>query len=78
MRTLTKVVAVAVFAGLVFTVSGCGLCKDGGCRDTRNTEEAQTLCKSCGQVKGSDACCKPGAVICTQCGLVKGSPGCCK
>ena len=36
-----------------------------------------TLCGGCGQIKGSDACCKPGAEKC-GCGLVKGSPGCCK
>ena len=36
-----------------------------------------TLCGACGQIKGSDACCKPGAVTC-GCGLAKGSPGCCK
>ena len=36
------------------------------------------LCSDCGQVKGSDLCCKPGQEKCSKCGLVKGSPGCCK
>jgi len=36
------------------------------------------LCAKCGQIKGSAACCKPGATTCATCGLAKGSPGCCK
>ena len=81
MRTLTKVVVVAMFVGLVFTASGCCAFKKGGCGRRRGeckTLAAQTLCKGCGQVKGSDECCKAGAVKCTECGLDKGSPGCCK
>jgi len=80
MRTLTRVVTVALFVGLVFTASGCCAFRRGGCGGGGRckTPAAQTLCKGCGQVKGSDACCKPGAVKCTKCGLDKGSPGCCK
>ena len=36
------------------------------------------LCCKCGQIKGSDLCCKKGATKCTKCGLHKGSPGCCR
>ena len=36
------------------------------------------LCYKCGQVKGSDKCCKAGAKKCSKCGLHKGSPGCCR
>ena len=36
------------------------------------------LCVKCGQIKGTDQCCKPGQTACKGCGLVKGSPGCCK
>ncbi len=36
------------------------------------------LCKKCGQIKGSDVCCKKDQKKCTKCKLVKGSPGCCK
>ncbi len=36
------------------------------------------ICASCGQIKGTADCCKPGATKCEKCGLVKGSPGCCK
>jgi len=40
--------------------------------------ETAALCTKCGQVVGSEACCKPGAEKCDKCGLDKGSPGCCK
>ncbi len=36
------------------------------------------LCTGCGQIKGSDACCREDAATCPGCGLAKGSPGCCK
>jgi hypothetical protein len=37
------------------------------------------LCTKCGEVKGSDECCKvEGKDLCGKCGLIKGSPGCCK
>ena len=42
-----------------------------------DTADAVVLCAKCGQVKGSDLCCKPGQKLCSTCGLVKGSPGCC-
>ena len=35
------------------------------------------LCGKCGQVKGTEICCKKDAVKC-GCGAVKGSPACCK
>jgi hypothetical protein len=43
-------------------------------KETKTT----TLCGKCGQIKGTDACCKVDAQKCTKCGLTKGSPGCCK
>ena len=36
------------------------------------------ICGECGQIKGSETCCKPDQPHCQKCGLVKGSPGCCK
>lgn len=36
------------------------------------------LCWKCGEVKGSDKCCRAGAAKCSRCGLFKGSPGCCR
>jgi hypothetical protein len=39
---------------------------------------AAAVCLKCGQVKGTDVCCKQGQLKCAKCGLAKGSPGCCK
>ena len=36
------------------------------------------LCCKCGQIKGSELCCKAGAEKCSKCGMHKGSPGCCR
>ena len=51
-----------------------------GCKKTDSTAKADDsvpLCVKCGQIKGSELCCKPGQTLCDKCGLVKGSPGCC-
>ncbi len=37
-----------------------------------------TLCGKCGQVKGSDTCCKEDATVCGKCDFATGSPACCK
>jgi hypothetical protein len=85
MRTLTRFVAVLVFAGVVLTVSGCCMFRSGcggnrrgGCGGGGRCTTIQPLCQGCGHIKDSAACCQPGAVKCTKCGMVKGSPGCCK
>jgi hypothetical protein len=50
-----------------------------GCeKDSDTTVKDKLLCGGCGQIKGTDTCCKPDAVKCEKCGLDKGSPGCCK
>jgi YHS domain-containing protein len=36
------------------------------------------VCGKCGEMKGSEECCREGAKKCPECGLIKGSPGCCK
>lgn len=36
------------------------------------------LCGKCGEIKGSDDCCKAGATKCGKCSMIKDSPGCCK
>lgn len=41
-------------------------------------ESLPAICGKCGEIKGSDKCCKPDATRCDACGLTKGSPGCCK
>ncbi len=40
--------------------------------------EKVMLCGKCGQIKGTDVCCKADAQKCSKCGLAKGAPGCCK
>ena len=36
------------------------------------------LCGTCGEIKGTEACCAKDAKACGKCGLHKGAPGCCK
>ena len=69
-------VTVWFLAGLLAV--GIGGCQSSG--DSKSEEEKSTktlLCAKCGQIKGSDLCCKPEQEICSKCELVKGSPGCC-
>ena len=35
------------------------------------------ICGKCGQIKGSDLCCKPGQEKCVKCGLVDGTAAVC-
>jgi len=55
-----------------------------GCETLRTAKTTDTeaplfaLCNKCGEVKGTDACCKLGVAKCAKCGLTKGAPGCCK
>jgi hypothetical protein len=44
--------------------------------DAAKAAEKAVLCKKCGEVKGSEKCCKPDTEKCSVCGLNKGSPGC--
>jgi hypothetical protein len=37
-----------------------------------------SVCKKCGDIKGTKQCCAKGAAKCAGCGLNKGSVGCCK
>lgn len=57
---------------------GAFLCAN-GCKKSGQAAASETvdLCVSCGQIKGSDLCCKPDQPKCSECGLAKGSPGCC-
>ena len=48
------------------------------CKIKKGSGDLVAMCTGCGQIKGSDTCCKPGQPICDGCGMVKGSPGCCK
>jgi len=71
-KYLMIVLAVAS-VGVVLAVNGC---KKSG-ESTAHAAETVELCTDCGQIKGSELCCKPGQDTCAGCGLAKGSPGCC-
>jgi len=58
----------AILAGLRGSAAGAD--------DT--TKDVCVLCYKCGQVKGSEKCCKPGTRKCPWCELHKYSPGCCR
>jgi hypothetical protein len=76
MVTRKTFVAIALAIGLVgIALLGYG-CKKSG-QGTASAAETVELCTMCGQIKGSDLCCKPDQTKCADCGLVKGSPGCC-
>lgn len=66
-----------MFVATTALVWGCGdKDPEGPAGPTGKT--GPTLCPGCGQLKGSDVCCKADAEKCDGCGLAKGSPGCCK
>ena len=73
----TLLVLVLILVSLMIISAGC---KKEEPADTGAAVVAESveLCAMCGQVKGSELCCKPGQEKCEKCGLVKGSPGCCK
>jgi hypothetical protein len=57
----------------------CSLAKGApGCCNMEKGDDAVAVCTLCGQIAGSDLCCKPDQVKCEKCGLTEGSPGCCK
>jgi hypothetical protein len=76
-KSLVLVLTLAL-VGMIFLAGGCKEEEPQNDATTVKTEVEKALCKKCGQVAGSDVCCKPGAVKCDKCGLVKDSPGCCK
>ena len=63
-----------VLAGPVILGHGC---KKSGDKVSNSKSDSIALCVKCGQVKGTDLCCKPDQPKCASCSLVKGSPGCC-
>ena len=66
-----RTVCSVLMALLLGVTSGCGM-------RTGSSSKKMMLCGTCGYIKGSSMCCKPGAATCPKCGLAKGSPGCCK
>ncbi len=73
-RTFIAIVMAIGLAGIALLGYGCKKSGEGIAKAAETVE----LCLKCGQIKGSDLCCKPGQVTCSSCSLVKGSPGCCK
>lgn len=65
------VLSLVLFLAVGMLVMGCSKPPD-------PTPTAKALCGGCGQIKGSDVCCKPEAPKCGECELAQGSPGCCK
>jgi hypothetical protein len=54
-----------------------GSAKEGSAKEgPAKTAEQTLLCAKCGEVSGTETCCKPAAA-CQGCGLHKGAPGCC-
>ncbi|MCP4651311.1 MAG: hypothetical protein GY853_14680 [PVC group bacterium] len=73
-------------SSVVFACQSCG-CAGGSAQvageagthgEAHSAKETTALCVKCGQIKGTEICCKQGQETCVKCGLVKGSPGCCK
>ena len=76
MNTRRKFILIALGAVLAgFIVVGYG-CKKSG--STAKAAETVPLCVKCGQIKGTDVCCKADQTTCSICSLAKGSPGCCR
>jgi hypothetical protein len=59
-------------------VNGCKKSDNAGAKSGAVYASSVELCIDCGQIKGSELCCKSDQVKCESCGLAKGSPGCCK
>ena len=87
MKRLTILAAVAITLLLSAQIVSAN-CGSADCSDSKAVKQAtcgekaeaklSEVCLKCGQIKGSDICCKPDQEKCAKCGLVKGSPGCCK
>ena len=79
-------IVVAVIVAAFVGINGCKKCCDGKavkgacCQSGKQVQDVASvaLCTKCGQIKGTDLCCKPDQPKCSSCGLAKGSPGCCK
>jgi hypothetical protein len=77
MRHLTLIVLILGLATWQATASGNK--SDEGSGTAAKAEAAISLCLKCGEIKGTEVCCKAeGRTNCGGCGLFKGSAGCCK
>ncbi len=78
--TRSLCVAAGLAVALPVFLAGCAqsneLAHD---HDHSHASHVFAICNDCGEIKGSDKCCKPeGRKKCPDCGLCKDSPGCCK
>lgn len=72
------IIVAVVAAVLAFvSINGCKRSDDAGAKSGTAYAASVDLCTHCGQIKGSESCCKPDQPKCDGCGLAKGSPGCC-
>jgi hypothetical protein len=61
---------------LSLMVAGCQKAP-AGIPHTHNPHAEVTVCGKCGEVKGSEKCCKEGIALCPKCDLHRGSVLCC-
>jgi hypothetical protein len=71
------ILSVAAVVVAFLTIHGCKKSDSAGAKSGAAYAASVDLCTYCGQIKGSESCCKPDQPKCDGCGLVKGSPGCC-
>ncbi|MHC4557366.1 MAG: hypothetical protein ACYTFW_09790 [Planctomycetota bacterium] len=75
-KYLMTVTTMAVVLAFLF-VNGCKKSDNASSQSGAALAASVELCTDCGQIKGSELCCKPDQPKCDGCGLAKGSPGCC-
>ena len=75
-KCMMMVVGAALF-GVLMYANGCKKSGEESGAGTAKAADSVALCVKCGQIKGSELCCKPNQTLCAMCGLVEGSPGCC-
>lgn len=76
-KTHLTIVATMAVVTILLWANGCKKSDDTGAKSGVAMAASIDLCTDCGQIKGSDLCCKPDQPKCDACGLTKGSPGCC-
>ena len=78
MRKILLIVA-CTLVPLAMLLASCEKKESSPTKTTQAGQKAPvTLCAHCGEIKGSEKCCRADAVKCTACGLNKGASACCK
>jgi len=79
MKVPSTILCASVIALLSCSVCSAAEIGKGDAEEVSKDGEPVLLCTKCGEIKGTDKCCKAeGRKKCGGCGLFKGSPGCCK